>query len=75
MFKQMKKKEEMERLLEMSVEELREEADRLKESLFRSRFRRALGETDAAKVMRSDKKTLARVMTLITAKKNETQTA
>ena len=71
----MKKKEELERLRDMTVEELREEADRLKESLFRIRFKRALGESDAGKIIKNDKKTLARVLTLITAKQKEAQPA
>jgi ribosomal protein L29 len=67
----MKKKEENERLRDMTVEELREEADRLKESLFRARFKRALGESDAAKTLSNDKKSLARVMAQITIKQKE----
>jgi ribosomal protein L29 len=69
----MKKKEENERLRDMTVEELREEADRLKESLFRSRFKRALGESDAAKTISSDRKSLSRVMAQITIKQKEAQ--
>ncbi|MGH9941936.1 MAG: 50S ribosomal protein L29 [Pyrinomonadaceae bacterium] len=61
----MKKREENEKLREMSDEELREEAARLKESLFRLNFKLALGETDAVKTIRREKKTLARVQTLV----------
>ncbi len=61
----MKKKEELDRLLDISVEELKEQADGLKESLFRLNFKRALGEVDAAKTIRRDKKTLARINTII----------
>jgi len=61
----MKKKEELDRLFDMSVEELKEQADSLKESLFRLNFKRALGEVDAAKTIRRDKKTLARINTII----------
>lgn len=49
----------------MSEEELREEAARLKESLFRLNFKLALGEMDAVKAARREKKTLARIQTLI----------
>ncbi len=61
----MKRHEELERLHNMSDEELREEAVRLKESLFRLNFKLALGDVDAVKTARRDKKTLARVKTLI----------
>ena len=61
----MKRKEELERLNEMSVEELQEEADRLKESLFRLKFRHALSDMEAVKNIRREKKTLARINTFI----------
>ena len=55
----------MERLNNMSDAELKEEAARLKESLFRLNFKLALGEVDAVKTVRREKKTLARVQTLM----------
>ncbi len=61
----MKRREEVERLRDMSDEDLREEAARLKESLFRLNFKLALGETDAVKTVRREKRTLARVQTLM----------
>ena len=61
----MKRHEELERLHNMSDEELREEAGRLKESLFRLNFKLALGEVDAVKTVRREKKTLARVQTMM----------
>ena len=61
----MKRREEIERLTGMSDEELRDEAGRLKESLFRLNFKLALGEVDAVKTVRREKKTLARVQTLM----------
>lgn len=61
----MKRKEELERLNEMSVDELREEADRLKESLFRLKFRHALSDMEAVNNIRREKKTLARINTFI----------
>ena len=39
----MKRKEVMEQLREMDVDELREQADSLKESLFRLKFKKYLG--------------------------------
>lgn len=53
------------RLHEMSDDELREEAKRLKESLFRLNFQLALGEADAVKTVRREKKSLARIMTIM----------
>jgi large subunit ribosomal protein L29 len=70
----MKKREELERLRGMSEEDLREEAVRIKESLFRLNFKLALGETDAVKRLRQEKRTLARLQTLISERQNE-QTA
>jgi large subunit ribosomal protein L29 len=61
----MKRHEELERLHNMSDEELKEEAARIKESLFRLNFKLALGEVDAVKTVRREKKTLARVRTMM----------
>jgi ribosomal protein L29 len=49
----------------MSDEDLRAEAQRIKESLFRLNFKLALGEVDAVKTVRREKKTLARVQTMM----------
>jgi ribosomal protein L29 len=61
----MKRREELDRLHGLSDDDLRGEAARLKESLFRSRYKVALGDIDAAKTVRRDKKTLARINTLL----------
>jgi ribosomal protein L29 len=61
----MKRREDVERLNNMSDADLKEEAARLKESLFRLNFKLALGEVDAVKTVRREKKTLARVQTLM----------
>jgi large subunit ribosomal protein L29 len=61
----MKRREEIESLTKMSDEELKDEAARLKESLFRLNFKLALGEVDAVKTVRREKKALARVQTLM----------
>ncbi len=72
----MKRKEELERLNEMSLDDLREEADRLKESLFRLKFRHALSDMEAVKDIRREKKTLARINTFIRQREaTETQKA
>ncbi|HEV7842446.1 MAG TPA: 50S ribosomal protein L29 [Pyrinomonadaceae bacterium] len=69
----MKKREELEKLRDMSDEDLQAEADRLKESLFRLNFKLALGEVDAVKRIRQEKKSLARIQTL--ARERQTQAA
>ena len=55
----------MERLQGLSDEELRDEAGRLKESMFRLNFKLALGEMDAIKTARREKKSLARIQTIL----------
>jgi large subunit ribosomal protein L29 len=60
----MKRREELDKYLELSEEELRAEAARLKESLFRLKFKLALGEVDAVKRIRQEKRSLARIQTL-----------
>ena len=61
----MKRHDELERLHNMTNEELKEEAGRLKESLFRLNFKLALGEVDAVKTVRREKKSLARINTMM----------
>jgi large subunit ribosomal protein L29 len=65
----MKRKEQLDQLKEMNADELKEQADALKESLFRLKFRRALGVGEVVKDIRREKKTLARVYTLLNDKK------
>ena len=60
-----KRREELERLRDTADADLRSEAARLKESLFRLNFKLALGEVDAIKNIRQEKKQLARLQTLI----------
>ena len=60
-----KRREEIDRLRDTSDEDLQAEAMRLKESLFRLNFKLALGEVDAVKRIREEKKTLARVQTMM----------
>ena len=67
----MKRHEELEKLRGMSDDDLREEAARIKESLFRLNFKLALGEMDAVKRLRQEKRTLARLQTLITERQLE----
>lgn len=67
----MKVKEQLDQLREMSVEELSDQADALKESLFRLKFRKALGVGEVASDIKREKKTLARVYTVINEKQAE----
>jgi large subunit ribosomal protein L29 len=67
----MKKRDELEKLRGMSDDDLREEVARIKESLFRLNFKLALGEMDTVKRMREEKRTLARLQTLMTERQSE----
>ena len=49
----------------LNDDDLHAEAARLKESLFRLNFKLALGEVDAIKKMREEKKALARIRTIV----------
>ncbi|HKP46738.1 MAG TPA: 50S ribosomal protein L29 [Pyrinomonadaceae bacterium] len=60
----MKRREELDKLHDLSADELKAEAARLKESLFRLKFKLALGEVDAVKRIREEKKSLARLQTI-----------
>lgn len=60
----MKRREELDRYQGFSDDELKAETARLKESLFRLKFKLALGEVDAVKRIRDEKKSLARLQTL-----------
>lgn len=65
----MKRKEQLDQLREMNIDELSEQADALKESLFRLKFRKTLGVGETVGDIRREKKTLARVHTLMVQKK------
>lgn len=67
----MKRKEQLTQLGEMTADELKDQADALKESLFRLKFRKTLGVGETVNDIRREKKTLARVYTLLNAKKAE----
>jgi large subunit ribosomal protein L29 len=60
----MKRREEIDRYRELAEDELHAEAARLRESLFRLNFKLALGEVDAVKRIRQEKKSLARIETI-----------
>jgi large subunit ribosomal protein L29 len=60
----MKRREELDKYHDLSEEELRAETGRIKESLFRLKFKLALGEVDAVKRIREEKRSLARLQTI-----------
>ena len=59
----------------MTDAELTDQADALKESLFRLKFRKTLGMGEVLKDVRREKKTLARVYTLLNKKGSEAKSA
>jgi large subunit ribosomal protein L29 len=69
----MKRRDELSKYEDFSDDELRAEVARLKESLFRLKFKLALGEVDAVKRIREEKKSLARLQTI--SRKREMQAA
>ena len=71
----MKRKEQLDQLGEMTPEELKDQADALKESLFRLKFRKTLGVGEVVNDIRREKKTLARVYTLLNKKESEAKIA
>jgi large subunit ribosomal protein L29 len=67
----MKRREELNKLHDMSNEEMSAEAQRIKESLFRLNFKLALGEMDAVKTIRREKRSLARIQTMMRSRELE----
>ncbi|MDQ3635163.1 MAG: 50S ribosomal protein L29 [Acidobacteriota bacterium] len=67
----MKRKEQLGQLREMELDELKEQADSLKESLFRLKFRKSLGVGEVVEDIRRERKTLARVYTLIRQRESD----
>jgi large subunit ribosomal protein L29 len=71
----MKRRDELTRYEDFSEDELRAEIARLKESLFRLKFKLALGEVDAVKRIRQEKKSLARLQTISRQREMASQVA
>ena len=61
----MKRREEIDKFRDLQEDELRAETARLKESLFRLKFKLALGEVDAVKRIREEKRSLARIQAIM----------
>ena len=71
----MKRREEVDKYRDLSDDDLHAESARLKESLFRLNFKLALGEVDAIKKVRQEKKSLARIRTLARQRQIQTESA
>jgi len=71
----MKRREEVDKYRDLSEEDLQAETARLKESLFRLNFKLALGEVDAIKKMRQEKKSLARIRTIAREREGQAKAA
>ncbi len=71
----MKRKEQLDQLQEMNDDELKDQADALKESLFRLKFKKNLGVGETLSDIRREKKTLARVYTLMRERQMNTNKA
>lgn len=69
----MKRKEQLDQLMAMDDDELKEQADALKESLFRLKFKKNLGVGETLSDIRREKKTLARVYTIMRQREGEAQ--
>jgi large subunit ribosomal protein L29 len=67
----MKRREEIDKIRDLPADELRAESARLKESLFRLNFKLALGEVDAVKRIREEKKSLARIQTIVRQRESQ----
>jgi len=71
----MKRREEVDKYRDLPDEDLEAETARLKESLFRLNFKLALGEVDAIKKMRQEKKSLARIRTIARQRQDQAKAA
>ena len=61
-------KSKLEKVREQSSEELAKRMGEIKESLFRLKFKKALGDTDTVTRLRKERKELARLLTLLRAR-------
>ena len=61
-------KSKLEKTREQSNEELAKRVGEIKESVFRLKFKKALGDTDTVTRLRKERKELARLLTLLRAR-------
>lgn len=67
----MKSAERVKKLRDVSVEELRNQENQLKEQMFRLRFQWSMGQTETLNKMRQLRKDRARMLTIIREKQKE----
>lgn len=70
-YRVLKNSRELDRFREMSEDELRQEAARLREALFRLNFKLALGEVDVIKRIRQNEQSLKRINTIMKTRVTE----
>lgn len=61
-------KSKLEKVREQSSEELAKRVGEIKESLFRLKFKKALGDSDTVQRLRKERRELARLLTLLRAR-------
>jgi large subunit ribosomal protein L29 len=61
-------KAKLEKMREQTSEDLAKRAVEIRESLFRLKFKKALGDTDTVTNIRKEKRELARLLTLLRAR-------
>lgn len=61
-------KSKLEKVREQSSEELAKRVGEIKESLFRLKFKKALGDTDTVQRLRKERTELARLLTVLRAR-------
>jgi large subunit ribosomal protein L29 len=66
-------KAKLEKVREQSNEDLAKRVGEIKESLFRLKFKKALGDTDTVNRLRKERKELARLLTLLRARQLGTE--
>ncbi len=71
----MKRKEVLEQLRDMDADELEVQAESLKESLFRLKFKKAMGVGETINDIRRERKTLAQVYTVMREREMESKKA
>lgn len=64
-------KAKLDKVRELTTDDLVKRVGEIKESLFRLNFKKALGDTEVVKQLRKERKELARLLTLVRARQLE----
>lgn len=64
-------KAKLEKVRELTTDDLVKRVGEIKESLFRLNFKKALGDTEVVKQLRKERKELARLLTVVRARQLE----